>query len=680
MGEASTEDFRNVAIVGSTGSGKTTLVEALLADSGVIGRAGKVEDGTTVCDFGKIEKELGRSFSASLVHFEDGDVHVNMIDTPGGADFVGRAMAVYPAVETAIITIAADSEITTVARRLMALAGERNLPRMVVINKIDHESADVQATFKAVQDTFGSMCLPVNLPAEGGKSIIDCFSGEEGESDLGSVPDFHMKILEQVVEVDEELMEAYLEGGDIEGSKLRPAFKQALREGHLIPVLFTSATTGAGVSELRKAIVELCPNPTEGNPRPFEAGEGEDAKSIEPNADSGAPLLAHVFKISADPFVGKLAIFRVHQGALSSGDKPLLDDDRKPVRLAHLFKLQGSKHLEVPTLVAGDIGAVAKIDEIKWNSVMHDGSLGSHIHLRPLDLPLPMEGVAVKPEKRGAEAKLSDALAKLIGEDPTLMLERVSATKQTVLRGMGEMHLRVTLRRLSDEFGVPVASEPPKVAYKETISMEAEGHHRHKKQTGGAGQFGEVFLRVAPNKDGTFEFEDATVGGSIPKQYMPAIEKGVRQVLENGAIAGYPLQGVKVTVYDGKHHPVDSKEIAFVTAGKRAFINAVQNAKPILLEPIVTLEITCPNDSIGDVGSDLAGRRGRMLGTDVIGGDQALIRAQAPLAEVADYAGRLRSMTGGAGSYTMEYSHDEAAPPHVQSEVISSFKPRPDED
>ena len=680
MADGRTEEFRNVALVGSAGTGKTSLVEALLAGAGVIGRAGKVEDGSTVCDSGDLEKELGRSLSAALVHFDTNGVHVNMIDTPGGADFIGRAMAILPAVETAVITLAADADINTFARRMMATAAERNLPRMIVVNKIDHESADVAGMLDAIQEAFGSMCLPVNLPADGASKVVDCFSGEEGESDLGSVSDFHTKILEQIVEVDEELMEAYLEGGDIEASRLQPAFKQALREGHLIPVLFTSATTGAGVAELSSAIAELCPNPTEGNPRPFESGEGDDAAAIDVTADAGGALLAHVFKVSADPFVGKLSIFRVHQGSISAGDTPQLDDGRKPVRLAHLFKLLGSKHVEVPKLVAGDIGAVAKVDEIKWNSVMHDGNLGSHIHLKALELPKPMEGLAVKPEKRGAEAKLADALAKLIGEDPTLKLERVAATNQTVLRGMGEMHLRVTLRRLAEEFGVPVTSEPPKVAYKETISAGAEGHHRHKKQTGGAGQFGEVFLRISPNEETEFSFEDATVGGSIPKQFMPAIEKGVRQVLEGGAIAGYPLQGVTVTVYDGKHHPVDSKEIAFVTAGKRAFIDAVQKAKPVLLEPIVTMEITCPDGSIGDVGSDLAGRRGRMLGTDVLGGGQALIRAQAPLSEVADYAGRLRSMTGGAGSYTMEYSHDEATPPHVQSEVVASFKPQADED
>ena len=679
MADQRTGTIRNVAIVGGTGGGKTSLVEALLVKAGTIGRAGTVEDGSTVCDSDAIEKELGRSLDSALVHFDHGGAHMNVIDTPGGPDFIGRSMAMLAAVETVILTVGADHGVDTVARRMMKTAASRDLPCMVVINKID-TSTDLGEIYEALTTAFGDKCLPVNLPAEGGASVADCFSGTEGDSDLGSIEEFHTKILDQIVEVDEELMELYLEGGEIPTDRLRSAFKQALREGHLVPVLFVSAKEGAGIDELLDAIVELCPSPTEGNPRPFESGEGDDATSITPSMDADDPLIAHVFKISADPFVGKLSIFKVHQGSLKAGDSPRLDDDRKPVRLAHFFKLQGDKHVEVKNLVAGDIGAVSKVDEIKRNSVLHDGSLGEHLHLRALELPRPMQGIAVTPEKRGSEAKLADALAKLTGEDPTLVLERVVATKQTVIRGMGEMHLRVTLRRLTEQYGVPVLSEPPKVAYKETITSNAEGHHRHKKQSGGAGQFGEVFLRVAPIEEGEFEFEDATVGGSIPKQFLPANEKGIRQVLTDGAIAGYPLQKVKVSVYDGKHHPVDSKEIAFITAGKRAFIAAVQKAKPVLLEPIVAMEITCPEDSIGDVGSDLASHRGRMLGTDMLGGGQALIRGTAPLSEVADYAGRLRSMTGGAGSFTMEYSHDEPTPANVQQEVIASFQPHSDED
>ena len=681
MADPRTGTLRNVALVGSTDSGKTTLVEALLAEAGVISRAGRVEDGSTVCDSTDIEKEVGRSLEASLVHFDHGGAHLNVIDTPGGPDFVGRAMAMLPAVETVIITIGAGQEIDTVGRRLMKKAIERDLPRMVVINKIDN-GADLAATYEAVRTAFGDTCLPVNLPAEGATKVIDCLSGESGDSDLGPIEELHTRILDQIVEVDEDLMAIYLDGGELAPEQIQAAFKQALREGHLVPVLFVSGQAGTGIREFLDAIVELCPNPTEGNPRPFEAGEGDDMQSISPSLDSDAPLLAHVFKIAADPFVGKLSIFKVHQGVINSGDSPYLDDDRKPVRLAHLFKLQGNKHVEVSKLVAGDIGAVSKVDEIHRNSVLHDGTLGEHVHLRALELPRPMVGLAVTPEKRGAEAKLADAIARLTSEDPTLNIERVAATKQTVLRGMGEMHLRVTLRRLSEQYGVPVASEAPKVAYKETITTEASGHHRHKKQSGGAGQFGEVFLKITPLEDGEgeFEFEDATVGGSIPKQFIPAIEKGVRQVLDGGAVAGYPLQRVRVSVYDGKHHPVDSKEIAFITAGKRAFIDAVQKARPVLLEPIVAIEITCPEGSIGDVGSDLAGHRGRMLGTDILGGGQALIRGTAPLSEVADYAGRLRSITGGAGSYTMEYSHDEATPAHVQQEVIAAFQPHTDED
>lgn len=678
MADSRTEAFRNVAFLGGHASGKTTLVESLLVKGGVIGRAGTVEDGSTVCDANPLEKEFSRSLSSSLVYFDYSGATLNIIDTPGGSDFFGRAIAMIPAVETAILVVDACTGPDPVARRVMAAAKERNLPRMIVINKIETGSA--AEAYESVRAAFGDDCLPVNLPIDGGTAVVDCLDKADGQSDLGSVSDFHTKILDQIVEVDEELMETYLEGGEIESSRKFNAFKQALRESHLVPILFVSATVGTGLDELLDAIVSLCPNPVEGNPRSFEAGEGEDITPISPSGNPGDALLAHVFKVSADPFVGKLAVFKVHQGTVRAGESPKLDDGRKPVRLPHLFKLQGSKHEEVSELVAGDIGAVSKVEEIRWNSVLHDGTLGEHVHLHPLVLPRPMEGLAVQPEKRGAEAKLAEAIAKLTDEDPTLVIERVAATKQLVLRGMGELHLRVTVRRLADEFGVPVTSEPPKVAYKETITSGAEGHHRHKKQSGGAGQFGEVFLRVSPTDEDAFVFEDATVGGSIPKQFLPAIEKGIRQVLIDGAVAGYPLQGVKVTVYDGKHHPVDSKEIAFVTAGKKAFIAAIAKAKPVLLEPIVSMEISCPENSIGDIGSDLMGRRGRMLGTEMGGAGVAIIKATAPLSEISDYAGRLRSMTGGAGSYTMEYSHDEPTPREVQQAVLASFSPHPEDD
>ncbi|MCH2133276.1 MAG: elongation factor G [Phycisphaerales bacterium] len=676
MPSHTTENIRNIALVGTSGGGKTTLAEGFLAAGGVIGRAGRVEDGNTVSDWDDLEREMGFSLDSSILHMEHGGCRLNIIDTPGRGDFLGKAAACLPAVETMVLVLDPGTGIDPVARRLMKLAAERNLPRAVVVNKIDSGS-DLAGFLDEIQETFGSVCRPINLSADGGSSVVRCFRSGEGDSDLGAVSDFHTGLLDQVVEVDEELMEQYLEQGEVTPEQLEAPFKRAMREGHLVPVLFTSAREGVGLTELLDQVAEFFPNPAEGNPRPFCSESGDD---LETSADPGGPLVAHVFKVASDPYVGKLSYMRVHQGTLAGGATPRVDDQRKAVRVAHLFQLQGKESKEVDQAVPGDIVAVSKVDEIDYNSVLHSNEKDV-VKVRPIPTPKPMFGLAIEGTSKGAESKIGDGLAKMTAEDPTFEVERVAATSELVVRGLGENHLRAKLRLLKDRYGVEVDSRPPKVAYKETITGKAEGHHRHKKQSGGSGQFGEVFLRVEPI-EGTEEevsngllFMDETFGGSVPKQFMPAIEKGVRQVMVDGAVAGYPMQNIKVAVYDGKHHPVDSKEVAFVTAGKRAFIDAVQKANPVLLEPFVKLEITVPQDAIGDISSDLSGRRGRIQGTDVLPGSQVLMHAEAPLAEVMTYAAQLKSITAGAGSYSMEYSHDENTPPNIQAEVVAAFKP-----
>ncbi len=685
MPKYTTADIRNIALVGGAGTGKTSLAETILFNAGVIGRVGRVEDGNTVCDFEDLEKEFGHSLDSAIVHFDYEGAHINLIDTPGSPDFIGKAMSVFPAVETVAVVIDASVGIETITRRMMKLATERNLPRLIIINKIDN-ATDLPGLVEAIQEAFGSVCRPINLPANGGSSVIDCFQNATGDSDLGSVADFHTAIIDQVVEVDEELMAVYLEQGEVTPEQLHAPFGKAMRDGHLIPVCFTSARNNVGVKELMGIVARLCPSPLEGNPRPFEYTKDGEKVSFTATPDSSKGLVAHVFKVASDPYVGKLAFFRVHQGHLGSDVSPLVNDAKKPVRVSHVFKPQGKEHKEIDQIIAGDIGAVAKIEEITYNSVLHTGDIGENLRLKPLALPKPMYGLAIEGTSKGAETKMGESLQKMLAEDPTLEVERVQATGETVLRGLGEMHLRAKLRLLKDRYGVEVATRPPKVAYKETITAKAEGHHRHKKQTGGAGQFGEVFLRVEPlngDEEGVSDgllFIDDTFGGSVPKQFMPAIEKGIRRVMQEGAIAGYPMEGIKVSVYDGKHHPVDSKEVAFITAGRKAFIDAVQKAKPVLLEPFVKLEITVPADMIGDISSDLSGKRGRIIGTDMLPGNQALIIAEAPLAEVMSYASQLKSMTAGMGSYTMEYSHDERTPPNIQQQVIAAFKPQEEED
>ena len=685
MAKYTTTDIRNIAMTGTASAGKTTLVEVMLHSAGEIKSIGTVEQGNTVCDSDDLEKEYAHGIDSAIVHFDHSGAHVNIIDTPGSPGFFGKAVASLPAVETQVIMVDASVGIDTATRKLMKIGKDRELPQVILINKIDHGD-DLAALLEQVQKTFGSECRPVNLPADGGNAVINCFSNATGDSDLGDVADFHTGIVDQVVEVDEALMEAYLEQGEVSPDQLHGPFEAALRQAHLVPVMFMSAKENVGVAEFMNFIANLCPNPLEGNPRTFVIHEGEAQEEWHATNDGEHPV-AHVFKVSADPYVGKLCVFRVHQGALSPKVHPRVGDSKKPLRLSHVFKLQGKDHVEIPEVISGDIGAVAKVDELHYGSVMHDASISEQMKIKPLPMPKPMYGLAIDAANRNAETKLGEALTKLQAEDPTLEVDRVAATGDLVIRGLGDIHLRVKLRLMKDRYGVEVETRTPKVAYKETITSGAEGHHKHKKQSGGSGQFGEVYLRVEPavgeeteaSPDG-FVFVDDTFGGSVPKQFMPAIEKGVKSIMCDGAIAGYPMYNIKVTVYDGKHHAVDSKEIAFMTAGKKAFIAAVKKAKPVLLEPFVKMHIAIPMNMIGDISSDISGRRGRILGTEMLPGDQALLEAEAPLSEVMSYTNQLKSITGGTGSYEMEYSHDERTPANVQQDVIKSFQPAHDDE
>ncbi|MEE3001471.1 MAG: elongation factor G [Planctomycetota bacterium] len=685
MPNYTTEQIRNIAILGSSGSGKTTLAEGMLSRAGAIPRAGKVEDNSTVSDWDDLEKEFQHSLDSSVMHLDHAGCHVNIIDTPGRPDFFGKSVGVLPAVETAVILIDPAAGIQPVTRRAMARATDCGAAVAIVVNKIDSGS-NLKATLDSIQEAFGRRCLPINVPCDGGSEVKRCFLSGEGDSDLGSIDDFHTAIIEQVVETDEALMEQYLEQGEVDSASLADPFRQAMFEGHLVPVMFTSAREGVGVGELVDQVIELFPNPLQGQPRPFQRIKGDEREPIEPTHDAGDPLLAHVFKLSSDPFVGKLAYIRIHQGSIKSGESHRLDDERKPVRLSHLMRMQGKESSDMDSAIPGDIAVVSKIDEIVCNSVFHAEAANTIASIVPITQPKPMFGLAIEVTSKGAEGKLSEAISKMLAEDQTLALERVAATHETVFRGLGEQHLRAKLRLLKDRYGVEVDTRQPKVAYKETITGEAEGHHRHKKQTGGSGQFGEVYLRVKPASPEDEElvnglvFADETFGGSVPKQFLPAIEKGVRQVMGSGAVAGYPMQNIHVAVYDGKHHPVDSKEVAFVAAGKKAFVDAVQKASPVLLEPFVTLEITVPAEMIGDISADLSGRRARIQGTQILPGNQAILSAEAPLSEVMSYSNQLKSITAGAGSYAMEYSHDENTPPNVQADVIKAFNPQEDED
>lgn len=677
MSDYNAEDVRNIALVGHSNSGKTTLVEALLAATGVISEPGSVERGNTVCDFDPLEKELQHSLDVGITSFNAHGRHINLIDTPGLPDFVGRSISVLPAVETAAIVINAQAGIEPITQRMWKAADGRNLCRVIIVNRIDGEGVNLEDLTAQIKHAFGAECLPINLPADGGKRVIDCFFQPSGEdADFSSVDEAHSQIVDQVVEVDEELMELYLEQGEeLAPEQLHDPFEEALRESHLVPICFVSAETGAGIPELLDIFVRLMPNPAEGNPPPYMKGEGAGTEPVSVSPDPGKHALAHVFKVINDPFRGKLGIFRIHQGRITPDTQLFIGDARKAFKVNHLFRLHGNEQIEVKEGVPGDIVAVARVDEIHFDAVLHDSHDEDHHHLRSIECPVPLFGLAITTSKRGDEQKLTDALHKLEAEDPCFRVEHNASASETVMRGLGEVHLRVLLRRLSEQFHVEVDTKPPSIAYRETVTAAAEGHHRHKKQTGGAGQFGEVYLRIEPMDRGAgFEFVDAIVGGVIPNQFIPSVEKGVRQVLEEGAVAGYPMQDVRVTLYDGKYHPVDSKDIAFATAGKKAFQTAVDQARPVILEPIVKIRIVAQDSAMGDLAGDLSSRRGRISGSESKSLGRIAIDGEVPLAELEGYESRLKSMTGGEGTYSIELSHYEAVPPNIQKQLQDAFQ------
>jgi len=683
MSAYSTGDIRNVALAGHAGAGKTSLFEALLHAGGAVQTPGTVDRGNTVSDFDDQEKDRKHSIHSAIASLDSAGCHINLIDTAGYADFRGETLSALAAVETCAVVVNAANGVEHGTRRMMHYARQRRLARMLVVNRIDMDGLDLTSLIAELREEFGAECLPVNLPAGHGTKVVDCFFAADGDSDVGPVADAHQQIIDQVVEINERLMGRYLEDGEdtLSAEDLHAAFEQCLREGHLVPICFTSAEAGTGVAEWLQVACKLLPHPGEANPPPFVKGTGANAKPIVANPDPNAHVIADVFKIINDPFVGKLSVFRVWQGTIRKDSQLFVDDGKKPFKVGHLLRLQGKDHIEIDQAIPGDIAGIAKVEEIHFDAVLHDSHDEDAIHLEPLGFPLSMFGLAVEPKHKGQDQKLANALARLAEEDPCLGVEHNKELNETVVRGLSDLHLKLTLARMKDKYGVEVITHPPRIAYRETIGGKAEGHHRHKKQTGGAGQFGEVYLRVEPLPRGTgFEFSDESKGGVIPNQFIPAIEKGVRQVLQHGAIAGYPMQDVRVVVYDGKYHPVDSKEVAFVAAGRKAFLDAVAKANPIVLEPIVNMDVNVPERYMGDVTGGLASKRARINGTDVLRGGTLVVKAQAPLAEVIGYQTELRAITGGQGRFAMELSHYDPVPAQVQKELSEAYKPRAEED
>jgi len=680
MGQNTTVNLRTVALVGHGAAGKTTLAETLLAAAGAISSRGAVEKGNTVCDFDPQEKELGHSINSAIAGCDWLGAHIHLIDTPGYPDFAGQAIGALAAVDTALVVINAQTGIELTTERMMRYAAGRNLCRMIVINKIDAENVDLPKLVNEIRERFGRECMLLDLPSHNGQDVVELLGHDSGDSDFESIADAHRALIDQIVEEDEDLLARYLDDGtDPSPDELHAPFEKALREGHLIPILFVSAKTGAGIPQLLDVLAKLAPNPTEGNPPPFYKGEpGVPGMAPEPfhaEQETDKHVLAHVFKVVSDPFIGKMGVFRVHQGTIRKDTQLFVGDAKRAFKVGHLYALQGKDYIEVDALVPGDIGAIAKVEEIEFDCVLHDSHDEDHIHLKPLEFPQPMQGLAVETKRKADEQRLFDVLHKLEVEDPCFKVERHPTTNETVIRGLGEMHLRAKLSRMAQQFKIELDTKPPRIDYRETITGRAEGHCRHKKQSGGAGQFGEVMLRVEPLERGAgFEFVDIVKGGAIPGVFMASVEKGVRQALEDGVIAGYPVHDVRVIVHDGKSHSVDSKDIAFFTAGRKAAITAIRAATPIVLEPVVDIEILAPEAAVGDLAGDLSSKRGQVTGTQPRGAGSMAINGKVPLAELDDYQGRLKSLTGGQGSYTIVFSHYAPVPAQTQTQLTSQYK------
>jgi len=666
------DDIRDFALIGHGDVGKTTLVEAMIHKAGVTSRLGSVGDGTATTDYTQEEKDRKISIDTATAYCSWQGKEFNIVDTPGYQDFFGQVVSALPAVETAVLLVSAVNGVQLNTIKTWNAARKAGCAGIVVVNKMDGENINLDEVIGAIKEAVGTSCVPFNLPIGQGTSftgVFDVFSGGQAPAGLiGDAAGAHEEAMDAVVEVDEALLEKYLEQGTIDPAELSATLAKAVASGALVPILFAAARADKGVEEIMNMIAAVAPSPTV---RVRKATKGD--KEVEIAADPNAPFASFAFKSMTDPYVGKLSFLRVFRGSLT-GDASVYDvRTEAKYRVGHIYRMQGREQKEIQKAIPGDIIALAKIEAIEVNDSLTTEN--EPVMFPKVTFPKPMVGLAVKPKARGDEQRITGGLQKLSEEDKTFIVNRDTQTGELVVTGMSTLHLDIMLARLKNRFDVEVTTSEPKIPYKETVLGKSEARYRHKKQTGGRGQYGEVFIRLEPLERGAgFEFVDEVVGGRVPNQYIPAVEKGIREQLSKGVISGNVVEDVRVALYDGSFHPVDSSEAAFKMAAKKAFQEAFMNAKPVLLEPVVTLEITIPSEFMGDVTGDINSRRGRITGMDQAPGGLQILKVTVPLSEVMRYATELRSMTGGRGAYTMEFSHYDVVPQRIAEPIIAQAK------
>jgi elongation factor G len=708
MAKYQVADIRNIALAGHRASGKTSLADALLYQAKAVDRRGSVDDGTSISDYDDEEHRRHFSIDTSVLHLEHKGKQIHLLDTPGDPAFVGAALAALSAVENVLVVVSAANGVEVNTRRMFNEAGKRGLTRLLVLNKLDADNIKFDALLKAVRDTFGKGCVLFNAPINVGPKFSGVVSvlNPPDAPPADCVVDLNAarsQLIDAVVESDDALMEKYLLEGSISTDELAAALPKALQAGTVIPIFCTAAKKDLGIAELLDGLAAYTLSPEQGKQRTAKKGDEEVTLRPSPSDE----FVGQVFKTVTDKFVGTLSFIRVLSGSYKP-DQPLVNARTgKSARVAGLLLMQGNKHTTLSEAVPGAIFAVTKVEDLRIGDTVsnHAGAP----KLPALTFPTPMFGLAVEPKARGDEQKISGSLQKIANEDPTFHVTRDAQTKELVINGTSQLHLDVLINRLKRRFDLEVVTKEPKIPYRETITIPSEGNHRHKKQTGGRGQFGEVHLRIYPlprdikseedlierfaNKEKfekmrsvhydpeyNFAFIDTIVGGTIPNQFVPAVEKGCKELLERGALAGYRIQDVAVEVYFGKDHPVDSSEAAFKTAGRVAFKNAFLAARPVLLEPIVEVEVTVPTKYTGAILGDLNTKRARIENQESLPGDLSVITALVPLAEVTRYAAQLDSITQGQGSFSMEFKHYDVVPSNVQQQIVSKAKLGEEED